>query len=94
MTRIKQLSKGAPHVGCFISAPFSLRDSVFFIFKSWDRVLIDVILGTQLYRMRTSAWVTLDISVFSDTTENLAQKSEIQTIIRREEKNGSSIRFW
>lgn len=93
LTGIMQMTANSPHVGCFISDPFTLKNNVFTVSRNWDRVLLDIVLGVQLYRMRMSAQMILDISVFTDSKADFAQRKELQTVIGREERNGSSIRF-
>lgn len=93
LTGIMQLTANSPHVGCFISIPFTLKSNVFVVPQKWDRVLMDIVIGVQLYRMRMGTNVTLDISVFIEGSEALMQKKEMQMLIEKEERNGSVICF-
>lgn len=93
LTGVMQLTANSPHVGCFISDSFTLKNNVFTVLQNWDKVLMDIVLGVQLYRMRMSVQMTLDISVFTDTKADFAQR-KVQSVIEKEERNGSSIRFY
>lgn len=66
LTGVMEEGDGSWLVRKLFRQPFYRKDDVMIISQSWDMVLMDLLIGTQLHNYRFSGKTTLSITVFAD----------------------------
>lgn len=91
LTGIWQTNYGSPSVGCFLNGRFQISANVIFVSQSWDTVVMDILLGARMYRLRGGEPAALNITVFTNVEDGEFRRTVLHRIIQHTRNNGSAV---